>query len=463
MMGPSHDDFAETSAQFLDWLQQSGASVSSKIELADLRHHSAGRGVLANQDIYQDEELFSIPRTAILTVETSDLPVEIKAELHDPWLSLIVAMIYEHHHGPESRWRAYFDVLPKDFDTLMYWSDDELVRLAGSAVLEKIGKAAADSAFTEQLIPFIREHAAIFNATGLMDVDILALCHRMGSTIMAYAFDLDSFSTPRTAEDGWEEDSDAGEVLPKGMVPLADMLNADANRSNAKLFYEDDKVVMKTLKAVRKGEELFIDHGLLPRADMLRRYGYITDDYAEYDVVEIPLNLIKEVSKEHLKLGEKDIEIRLEYLDEQGLLDDGYDIMRKTGEGDQFGEEFCVLLNALVVPETDFEKLTRKDKLPKTKFSKESLELLSSILVQRSAIYPSEAVESNHHRLDTTAQNGSSVNPSRERRRIMASQVIAGEKEVLQEATETVQEMLGDSKNGNPTQVWTKQQRFNRH
>lgn len=39
------DDFATRSAAFLSWLQASDATLSEKIELADLRQQNAGRGV----------------------------------------------------------------------------------------------------------------------------------------------------------------------------------------------------------------------------------------------------------------------------------------------------------------------------------------------------------------------------------------------------------------------------------
>jgi SET domain-containing protein 6 len=49
---------------------------------------------------------------------------------------------------------------------------------------------------------------------------------------------------------------------------------------------------MRTIKPVKAGDELFNDYGEIPRADLLRRYGYVTDNYAQYDVVELPLTLI---------------------------------------------------------------------------------------------------------------------------------------------------------------------------
>ncbi|KAK5004156.1 Ribosomal lysine N-methyltransferase 4, partial [Cryomyces antarcticus] len=147
------DDFQNKSDSFMAWLRQQGASISPKIELADLRSRGAGRGVVATADIEADEELFTIPRSAVLTVENSELFTRLRGQateermetlpVHDfradfldglgPWVSLILVMMYEYLKGPESRWWPYFDVLPSKFDTLMFWSSDELDELQASA------------------------------------------------------------------------------------------------------------------------------------------------------------------------------------------------------------------------------------------------------------------------------------------------------------------------------------------
>lgn len=46
---------------------------------------------------------------------------------------------------------------------------------------------------------------------------------------------------------------------------------------------------MRAIKQIPAGDEIFNDYGEIPRSDLLRRYGYVTDNYAKYDVVEIPL------------------------------------------------------------------------------------------------------------------------------------------------------------------------------
>ncbi|KAF2768489.1 SET domain-containing protein [Teratosphaeria nubilosa] len=425
------DDFEGRSNSFLNWLKQSATSISTKIQLADLRDQSAGRGVLAKQDIAEDEVLFTVPRSSILTVDNCELPGDVKKELDDPWLSLIVAMIYQHQLGGDSRWKAYFDVLPTEFDTPMFWSDEELEYLQGSAVKEKIGKTSADEAFSTKVIPLLGQHAKFFRLDGMGNQHLLELCHRMGSTIMAYAFDLErpdlERSSSKDGEDGWEEDEGESEALPKGLVPLADMLNADADRNNARLFYEEDTVVMKSIKPIKAGEEIFNDYGPLPSADVLRRYGYTTPNYAKYDVVEVSLDFIKDhVEDGPQKLQEQDLDERIQYLDDQGVVDDAFDISRVDNEDGQFPDELCMLLNTLTLSKNEFAKLKKKDKLPKPRLEPAAARLLSDICQKRVTNYCKWSGEE--------AKTLEAVNSKTARRKRMALQVLKGEKEVLDEA-----------------------------
>lgn len=408
---------------------------------------------MATKDIAEDETLFEIPRSRILTTTTSALPTEISSTLDDPWLSLILVMIFEAQHYESSDWSPYFDVMPAEFDTLMYWTSTELQALRGSAVVEKIGKEGADKIFSEKIVPIVNRHRDEFNAHALTDDDIVTLCHLFGSTIMAYAFDLEK---PKDAADdddeeeqeenaNWEEDSvsGSGEVMPKGMIPLADMLNANADQNNAKLFHEDSAVVMKSIKPIKKGEQIYNDYGSLPRADVLRRYGYVTEEYAKYDVVEISTDLITDVAKALPALDDKTIKARLEYLDEQGVLDTAYDISRADSEDGPFPEELGVLLNALTTPKQDFEKMRKKEKLPKPEPTKESLELLFSVLLQRRAMYGLSSVAEDRTKLDSISH----IDP-KTKRLAMALQVIIGEKEVLQEAATKIEATLGSAGRG---------------
>ena len=74
------------------------------------------------EDIEQDEELFSIPHSAILSTHTSELLQHIKADLVDlePWLRTVLALIYEYGKGRSSRWWPYLRILPKELNTLIF-------------------------------------------------------------------------------------------------------------------------------------------------------------------------------------------------------------------------------------------------------------------------------------------------------------------------------------------------------
>lgn len=197
--------------------------------------------VVATEDIEPDTTLFTIPRKGIINVQTSDLPSKIpnvfdldaapaddNAPQQDSWSSLILIIIYEFLRGEQSLWKPYFDVLPERFDTPMFWSDAELSELQASATRGKVGKAEAEDMFRANILPIIRQNPGLFLSSGeKTDDELIRLAHRMGSTIMAYAFDLENEDDrDEDDSDGWVEDRDGKSLM--GMVPMADILNADA-------------------------------------------------------------------------------------------------------------------------------------------------------------------------------------------------------------------------------------------
>lgn len=188
------------------------------------------------QDIDEDEELFSVGLSDVLSVENSNLPRHIPeafTEL-DSWMSLILVMIYEEGQKEKSTWWPYFNIFPDDFDTLMQWSPSELAELQGSAVVKKIGKSEADTSFLEQLLPIVKGQHALFGdyatvfASSNGEARFLMIAHRMATLIMAYAFDFE----PEQEDEDWQDDTSEIPSLPKAIVPLADLLNADGDKNN---------------------------------------------------------------------------------------------------------------------------------------------------------------------------------------------------------------------------------------
>ncbi|CAI0648648.1 unnamed protein product [Colletotrichum noveboracense] len=347
------DEFQTKSQGFLAWFKSlPGATFHNDIEIVDLRGHNAGRGIIATKDIPAETTLFTIPRKSIINVETSELPKKIpqvftgndgddedmENEPLDSWGSLILVMIYEFLQGAASPWKPYFEVLPEKFDTLMFWESSDLEHLKGSVVLSKIGKEEADEMFRSRILSVIAANPAIFYHEGsspLGEAELLQLAHRMGSIIMAYAFDLDNEEEPEQEEDDeWIEDRDGKTML--GMVPMADILNADAE-FNAHVNHGDDELTVTALRPIPAGEEIFNYYGPHPNSELLRRYGYVTPKHSRYDVVEIPWDLVQASVSEHLKIGDdvwKQVE---EYVDPEEL-EDVFVLERESGEPDSEGQ-----------------------------------------------------------------------------------------------------------------------------
>ncbi|KAI1263536.1 SET domain-containing protein [Xylariaceae sp. FL1019] len=354
--------FEQRSAAFLHWFKaQPGATFHPHIEIQDFRNRAAGRGIVAKVDIPEDTVLFTIPRASIINTQTSDLAKRLP-ELFattgledadneadedggatsgppDNWISLILVMIYEYLQGDHSRWKPYFDVLPGDFETLIWWGDKDLEQLQASSIVSKIGKDEADSMFRVKVLPVIEQNSAIFYPGGsqkLTETELIHLAHRMGSIIMAYAFDLENEDEGAGADDDdeWVEDRE-GKVL-MGMVPMADILNADAE-FNAHVNHEEDSLSVTSIRPISAGSEVLNYYGPLGNSELLRRYGYVTEHHARYDVVEISWESILSSLKSVIRLDDSVWEKAISQLDPEEI-EDAFVIDRDLDEPDSQGQ-----------------------------------------------------------------------------------------------------------------------------
>ncbi|CUM51429.1 unnamed protein product [Debaryomyces tyrocola] len=302
--------FDDITNKFLEWLSEENVTISSKLEVKDLRKDSQGRGMVANEDIEEDEELFSIPRETIINIDNCSL-TKTNSKARDvllglnQWEALIIVLLYELKvNGDKSKWSAYFNTLPiKDtqnykFNQLMFWSQEQLDDLLPSLIIDRIGKDEAEAMYNK-LFPKVVED---LNIQELFDVT-LEEYHKVASLIMSYSFDVErpEFNQAEDdgAEDDEEEDDEAGGIILndryfKSMVPLADILNADTKLHNASLVYTPGVLVMKSVKPIKKGEQIYNTYSDHPNSEILRRYGYVEPNGSEFDFGEVPLKTIKD-------------------------------------------------------------------------------------------------------------------------------------------------------------------------
>ncbi|KAK2002600.1 SET domain-containing protein [Colletotrichum falcatum] len=441
------DGFQTASETFLSWFKSlQGAAFHDDIQIVDLRGQNAGRGIVATKDIAPETVLFTIPRKSIINVETSELPKKIpqvftgndgddedmENEPLDSWGSLILVMIYEYLQGDTSPWKPYFEVLPEKFDTLMFWESPDLDYLRGSAVLSKIGKDEADDMFRSRILPVISANPTIFFPQGVSppsESELLQLAHRMGSIIMAYAFDLENDEEPEQEDEEWVEDREGKTML--GMVPMADILNADAE-FNAHVNHGEDDLSVTALRPIKAGEEILNYYGPHPNSELLRRYGYVTSKHSRYDVVEIPWNMLQSILSEQLGLTDEVWKQVAEHVDPEDL-EDVFVLERESGEPDSEGRLTTPATVQEVSAELDEQlkdvlkaiKKVRGDLIPdKRKRDEAHQRVVISTLQKLLAQYPTTAEEDE-------AMLASGNLTSRQR---MAVEVRLGEKRLIKEA-----------------------------
>lgn len=360
----------------------------------------------------------------------------------DPWLALILTLIYESIKDSESRWYPYIQLLPKEFDTLMFWSEQELEELQASAVRAKVGRDGADMLFQNVVLPFIRQPESLFDVLPAFasygDEDLLRLAHRMGSVLMAYGFDLESASSKQPDADGYVSD-DEEEDMPKGMIPMADMLNADAEEcTNARLYYEQDSVVMKALKPIKAGDQIFNDYGPLPRSDLLRRYGYISDKYTQYDVVEISESDCELVIPAELTHDPKAIQVRKEYCDDSDFPDTSHDISWPVKDESFFPQ--ALRFQLFVKTSSAFTERRPLEPCPAPLDGDVAYQMWSNILQARLAQYTTTS-DQDQILLENLCAGGQTAT-----RKVMAIQIRLGEKKLLEAAITEAQRLHDESR-----------------
>lgn len=343
--------FTDLTRQFEDWTRQSGIQVSPKIEIRDLRAECQGRGIVAVDDIEEDEILFSIPRNVLLNIDTGSLSAvssgnrEKLLTKYDHWEGLILTIFYELSLGHSSKWWPYFSILPTEFHSLMFWNDEELEELKPSLVLDRIGKDKAEELYNK-LIPGALADLGIEHLASDISIDKF---HKIASFIMSYSFDVER---PDFIEDLEDDEQVKYDGYFKSMVALADLLNADTSLCNANLIYEAEYLIMKSIAKIRKGEQVYNTYGDHPNSELLRRYGYVEWNGSKFDFGELPLSIIESTLLAHYDVKPDFMNKLVDIIStteveeiEENLILDSYDVYN---DGEVI-PELTILLQSLVI------------------------------------------------------------------------------------------------------------------
>eukprot|EP00879_Flechtneria_rotunda_P025114 GHRR01026673.1.p1 GENE.GHRR01026673.1~~GHRR01026673.1.p1 ORF type:complete len:166 (+),score=26.70 GHRR01026673.1:2253-2750(+) len=150
-------------SRLLDWLKSVGIWWDES--LVEIRAECSGcsgpaLGVFALQDLKENQLLCMIPRTTILSPCTTQLARILEQEKLGGGLALTIAVMYEASLGAASRWAGYFASLPSREYLPMFWTDEELSLLAGTALEGKSQEDRCVTIPTCSLYPNLRKNVA---------------------------------------------------------------------------------------------------------------------------------------------------------------------------------------------------------------------------------------------------------------------------------------------------------------
>ena len=156
-------------------------------------------------------------------------------------------------------------------------------------------------------------------------------------------------------------------------------------------------------------------------------YGYITDNYKQYDVVEIPVGNIATVASTLTKLDATSWKARLEEFEEQECYEDAYVLTQTNGE---------LSLDHLIPEELRSAVrflCSTQGCLGQTKnlITVDEAKLLQAVIESRLAEYPTSVDEDEQALLETQPASATLPLGVSKKRLKMAIEVRKGEKEIL--------------------------------
>ncbi|KAF8160689.1 hypothetical protein B0H34DRAFT_697698 [Crassisporium funariophilum] len=420
---------------FLSWFQSHHGQVdTSSLGIRQFPASEGGRGAVALKDIPEGHVVFSIPRSLILSTRTCTLPARFGVDawkalgLNQGWAGLILCMMWEAALGPGSKWATYFDILPRSFDTPMFWNADDLAELQGTSVVGKLGREQAAKDYGDKVVPAVRSRPDLFGSHDVETCYSLETYHLMGSRLLSRSFTLDkedeedqapdvgnsslgsamdvddtsphnhsappSAAPPVNEEEEAEAEAEAEEAEEDGpevvLVPLADMLNGRYNTENVRLFCEPDVLKMTAIKPIKEGDQIWNTYGDLPNCELLRVFGHV--DYLPLpegghgnpgDIVEVRADLVVGIIlEEYPALVGEDMAERIDWWLEEGG-DDVFVI--------EYDLELPMAFTSfirLILLRSEWEKAKEKARPPRPKADAQTLGILQKLLDRRIAQYP---------------------------------------------------------------------------
>ncbi|XP_003977480.1 actin-histidine N-methyltransferase [Takifugu rubripes] len=263
----------------MSWARDHGASCEG---FAVTNFGAEGYGLRATRDIKAEELFLWIPRKMLMTVESAKKSVLGPLYNQDRILQAMDNVTLALHllcerANPASFWLPYIRTLPQEYDTPLFYEQDEVQLLQGTQAVQDVLSQYRNTA---------RQYAYFYK---------LIQTHPASSKLpLKDSFTFDDYrwavSSVMTRQN--QIPTEDGRQVTLALIPLWDMCNHRNGLITTGYNLEDDRCECVALQDYKKNEQIYIFYGTRSNAEFVIHNGFFYQENA-HDQVKIKLGISK--------------------------------------------------------------------------------------------------------------------------------------------------------------------------
>nr|XP_054369844.1 actin-histidine N-methyltransferase isoform X4 [Mirounga angustirostris] len=263
----------------MKWASENGASVEG-FEMVNFKEE--GFGLRATRDIKAEELFLWVPRKLLMTVESAKNSVLGPLYSQDRILQAMGNITLAFHllcerADPNSFWQPYIQTLPSEYDTPLYFEEDEVRDLQSTQAIHDVFSQYKNTA--RQYAYFYKVIQTHPHANKLPLKDAF--------TYEDYRWAVSSVMTRQN-----QIPTEDGSRVTLALIPLWDMCNHTNGLITTGYNLEDDRCECVALRDFRAGEQIYIFYGTRSNAEFVIHSGFFFDNNS-HDRVKIKLGVSK--------------------------------------------------------------------------------------------------------------------------------------------------------------------------
>ncbi|XP_013139903.1 PREDICTED: histone-lysine N-methyltransferase setd3 [Papilio polytes] len=249
--------------KYLIWLRDNGALFQG-VEISEFEGYDMG--LKATKDFNEDSLILTVPGKVMLS-EKDAIESELSSFINvDPVLknmrniTLALYLLLERSKS-ESFWKPYIDVLPEKYNTVLYFTAEELAELKPSPVLESSLKLYRSIS---------RQYAYFYNKIQTVDMPVLKSLRDV--------FTFDNYRWAASTVMTRQNNIQLADGTMTAFIPLWDMCNHEQGKITTEYSEERDRSECFALRNFKAGEQIFIYYGARPNCDLFLHNGFVYPD-----------------------------------------------------------------------------------------------------------------------------------------------------------------------------------------